>query len=264
MHFLDPVLEAINDERSHARVLAIDRVAAAAEIFVQAQVRRHQPVVHGIVDAAQGQQRSALVAFGRMIEDHVEDHLDSRGVQRPHHRLELDHGIVHRVLVRGRKPCDGIVAPIVAELALEQELFADEGLTGQQFHGRYAERFQVLDHRSDRQPEVGSAPLLRHRRMQTGESLHVQLIDHGIAPRNGRRPVVAPMKLGVNDARAQRVPRQRARIRIDQGHGGIEALAARRVIGAMNAKGILRARAGVTRRYQAMPDIAGMAGQIVT
>ena len=33
----------------------------------------------------------SLVAFGRVVVDHVENHLDAGGVQVAHHRLELAH-----------------------------------------------------------------------------------------------------------------------------------------------------------------------------
>src|SRR6202012_761786 len=40
MHLLDPVLQAIHDEGAYSRVLAIDRVAAAAQVFIEAPIIR--------------------------------------------------------------------------------------------------------------------------------------------------------------------------------------------------------------------------------
>ena len=43
------------------------------------------------------QRRPELVAFGGVVVDHVEDHLDAGLVQRLDGLLELDHRILHRV-----------------------------------------------------------------------------------------------------------------------------------------------------------------------
>ena len=100
VHLGDPVAQAVHDELQDARVLHVERVAAAGEVHVVARVLRRQPVVGGVVDAAHRQRRPQLVALGGVVVDHVEDHLDAGGVQRPHHHLEL----LHRLLrgARGR------------------------------------------------------------------------------------------------------------------------------------------------------------------
>jgi hypothetical protein len=50
-----------------------------------------QPVVVGVVDAAERQRRPELVALGGVVVDDVQDHLEALGVQRLDHRLELLH-----------------------------------------------------------------------------------------------------------------------------------------------------------------------------
>ncbi len=199
-----------------------------------------------------------------MVEHHIQNDFDPRGVQRPDHGFEFEHGIIDGIVVRRGEPSDRIVAPVVLKLAIEQKRLADKGLTGQQFHGRHAERFQMFDHRRDGQSEVGAAPFLRYGGMQPRKSLYVQFVNKGIAPRNRRRPVAIPMKRRVNDAAAQGQPaRKRARVRIDQRHARIEALAAVRIIGPMDAKRIVRARSAVPRGNQAVPNVPRAAGQIV-
>ena len=52
---------------------------------------REQPVVERVVDAAQRQRRTELVALAGVVVDDVEDHLEPGPVQGPDHRLELAH-----------------------------------------------------------------------------------------------------------------------------------------------------------------------------
>ena len=100
--------------------------------------------------------------------------------------------------------------------------------------------------------------------MQARKSLDVEFINDGIAPRHRRRPIAIPVKAAVDYLRAQAAAaRQRARVGIDQGHAGIEAMAVLRFIGAMHAKCIVRARTAAARRNQSVPDISGAAGQIM-
>ncbi len=62
----------------HARMLEVEGVAGTREIHVIARIVGHQSVVGRIVDPAEGQRGSHLVAFGGVVVDHIEDHLDSR------------------------------------------------------------------------------------------------------------------------------------------------------------------------------------------
>ena len=70
-----------------------ERVAAAREVHVVPRACREQPVVGGVVDAAQRQRRPEMVALGRVVVDDVEDDFEAGGVQRAHHRLEFAHGV---------------------------------------------------------------------------------------------------------------------------------------------------------------------------
>ena len=57
VHLGDPVAQRVHEQLQHARVLHVERVAAAGEVHVVARIVRHQPVVGGVVDAAEAQRR---------------------------------------------------------------------------------------------------------------------------------------------------------------------------------------------------------------
>ncbi len=67
----------------------VERVAGPGVVHVLARVVGHHPVVRGVVDASERQRGAEPSAFGGMVVDDVEDHLDARGVQALHHGLEL-------------------------------------------------------------------------------------------------------------------------------------------------------------------------------
>ena len=122
----------------HPRVLHVERVAAAREIHVVARVVRHQPVVRRVVDAAERERRTHLIAFGRVVVDHIEDHFDAGRVQRLHHRLEFADASGRGVAHIRREEADGVVAPVVAHPALDEMPIVDEGVHGHQLDGRHA------------------------------------------------------------------------------------------------------------------------------
>ena len=83
---MHPVAQAVHDELQHARVLHVERVAAAGEIHVVPRIFRREAVVAGVVDAAERQRRAELVAFGGVVVDDVENDLDAGRVQAADHR----------------------------------------------------------------------------------------------------------------------------------------------------------------------------------
>ena len=122
----------------------------------------------------------------------------------------------------------------------------------------------MLDDRRHRQPQILAAPFFGDRGMQLRESLDMQLIDDGIAPRRRRRPIVLPIEGAVDDARARRRPvREFPRERVYERGAGIEAMPVLRVVGAMHMERIVGTGSGAARRYQTVPNIAGAPGQIV-
>jgi hypothetical protein len=82
-----------------------------------------------------------------VIEHHVQDDLEPGLVHRPHHGLELVHLAAapvpgaHRGGVGGvrREVADGVVAPVVGQPALQQELVRHVLVHRQELDGRDAE-----------------------------------------------------------------------------------------------------------------------------
>src|SRR5262245_45548068 len=75
----DRVAKALDDEVADDRIVAVKSVAAAAEIVVKALGGEH--VIGLIVQPAERDRWTLLVAFGRVIEDHVEDDFDAVSMQ---------------------------------------------------------------------------------------------------------------------------------------------------------------------------------------
>ena len=117
-HVGGPVPQAIDHHRAHGGLVEVDRVAAARKIHVMRTVVGGQPVVDRVVEAAQVQRRTVLVAFGRVIEHDVEDDLEPGFMQRAHHRLELGDSVRDRVAGFWREPRQRVIAPVVREAAL--------------------------------------------------------------------------------------------------------------------------------------------------
>ena len=118
MHFLDPVAHAIDDEIARSRVSDGNGVAGAGAIGVATQVGAVEPIVSGVVQAAQTQRRSVFVAFHGVIENNVEDHLDAGGVQRLHHGAKFGDRIFDRIIGMRREPGQRAVTPVIHQAAL--------------------------------------------------------------------------------------------------------------------------------------------------
>ena len=202
VHVVDPVAQAVHDELQHVRVAHVQRVARARVVHVVAAVVRHEPVVRGIVDPLEREHRPELVALGRVVVDHVEDHFDPRRVERLHELLELLHLPATltrgRILVVGREIGDGVVAPVVPKAPLHERRVLDELVDRQQLHRRDAEFFQVVDGRRMRQSRVGAAQLLGNIRMRLAETFHVRLVHDRVVQRGVGRAVEPPVERRVD------------------------------------------------------------------
>ena len=180
-------------------------------VHVVAPVVVHQPVVGGVVDAAEGQRGPQVVALGGVVVDHVEDHLDARLVQGADHGLELLHLLAAdaagRVgVVRGEE-ADGVVAPVVAQALLAQVAVGDELVHRHQLDRGDAEPLQVRDHRRVGQAQVGAALLVGDDRVLPGQAADVRLVDDGLVVGDARRPVQVPVEVRVHHDRARDVRR---------------------------------------------------------
>ncbi len=140
-HDVDPVTQRVEHELRHARMDQTQRVAAAAAVLVAAAVVGHQSIPAWVVEAAKGNGRAVLVAFGSVVVDHIEHDLETGRLQRRHHRAEfVDDAADARIAVlraggvaRIRaEETDGVVTPIIREAALVEIAFVQCGMHRQQ------------------------------------------------------------------------------------------------------------------------------------
>src|SRR6266568_1431112 len=81
----------------------------SCKVVIESRIVRFQPVVGGVVDAAKRQRRAEMIAFGGMVIDDVEHHLDA-GIMQPRHRgAECVERIVLRVTRFGGKERQRVV-----------------------------------------------------------------------------------------------------------------------------------------------------------
>ena len=84
MHLADPIAQAVEDQPPDDRFVGVQCVAAAGVIGVARLVVRKN-VVGLVGQAAKADRGAAVVAFGGVIVDDVEDDLDPGAVQRLDH-----------------------------------------------------------------------------------------------------------------------------------------------------------------------------------
>ncbi len=207
VHLDDPVAKAVHDELQRVRIPDVETVPRAGDIEIEARILVLEPVVGGVVDAAKAQRGTEMVALAGVVVDDVEDHLESRGVQRAHHRLELAHlfavGARRRVASLGREVADRVVAPVVDEVAFHELRGVEEVMHGHQLDRGHADAREMFDGGGMRQPGVGAAQRVGDIRVSLGESLDVQLVDDRVGPRRVGTAVVAPGKRLVDDHAAR-------------------------------------------------------------
>jgi len=143
-------------------------------------------VLRAVVQTSEGQGRSELVAFRCVVVDDVEEHGDVRGVQGRDHRLELGHGPcgIHgsghsRI---GSEEAEGVVAPVVAQAACKEEVFAHSVLDRQQLYSRHAEPSEIVDRGGVRRARERASESRRDIRVTLSEALDVQLVDDPAPP----------------------------------------------------------------------------------
>ncbi len=246
-------------------MIAVERVAATGVItIVLAAVFQH--VVDAVFQALEAERGALLVAFGRMVEDHVEDHLDVGGVQRPDHLLELA-DLAARLLADGvaavrREEAQRVVAPVVrlrrtvAE-AVENGILVDR----HQFDGRHAQRLQVGNLLDDAQVRAGMLDFAAGR---LREAADVDFVDDRLGQAAAEVAIALPVELIVDDDtfwRAkdaalgrQKVAGQCLAIGVDEAGLGIEAIASQRFVGPVGLQVIKLPRSGAG--HEDAPDVA--------
>ena len=201
-----PVAQAIQHHAAHNRVVAVERVAGAAEVEIVAIRRQH--VVDLVVEPAERDIGSHLVAFSGVVKHHVQKHLNTGPVQLLDEVLELIG--LHaqfagcRIAGLGGEEANRAVSPV-----LHKHLtgcFADptvlelvELIDRQQLDAIDTQLFQVRDLLAQAGKRAGE---LHTRRRMLGEPAHMRLVDHEILGRNLQRLVAFPIEVVEQEARA--------------------------------------------------------------
>ena len=153
VHLQHPVPQRVHDQLQGVWHAGVEAVAGAGEVLVELLVAVEQPVVGGVVDAAEVDRRAEVVAFGGVVVDDVEDHLDAGLVEGPHHRLELGDRaarvLVRRILVVRCEETECVVAPVVSQPEIEQPVVVQELVHRHQFDRGDVQRLEVVDDRPD-------------------------------------------------------------------------------------------------------------------
>ena len=161
VHLQHPVPQRVHDQLQRVRVAGVEAVAGAGEVLVELQVPVEESVVRGVVDAAEVDRRTEVVALGGVVVDDVEDHLDAGLVKGPDHGLELRDGaarvLVRRVLVVRCEEAECVVAPVVSQSKVEQAVVVQELVHRHEFDRGDVQRFEVVDDRRMAQARVGAA-----------------------------------------------------------------------------------------------------------
>ncbi|MNO90258.1 hypothetical protein D3C76_817650 [compost metagenome] len=206
----------------------IQGVAGARVVHVMAPVIGLQPVVGHVVDPAHAQRGAELVAFGGMVVDHVEDHLDTGLMQMRDHFLEFADLATGEIAgVRGEEG-DAVVAPVVAHAFFQQMLVIQETMHGEQFEAGHTEVAQVLEQFAVHQPGAGSAHPVRYRGVAHADAAQVGFVDDGFVPGHAIELLLAPGERRVDDPGLGHERRAVPRIETQVGIRGADGVAEQR------------------------------------
>ena len=116
MHLFDPISETIEDHAADNGMIPVECVSRAAVIRVARAVLCRECSRCRCRDR-ESSVSALMVAFGGVIENDVENHLDAGPVQRLHHVAKFVYG-AERILARavglvGREERDRRIAPVV-------------------------------------------------------------------------------------------------------------------------------------------------------
>ena len=138
-----------------------------------------------------------------MVVDDVEDDFDARLVEVLDHLLELD-DLLARVAGRAvaghrREVAERVVAPVVAESAIDEVAFVDEVVDGKQLDGGDAELFEVRDAGFGGKSGVGPAEVLGNSGIEHREAADMDLVDDRVSEGNLGRTVAVPVEVRIDD-----------------------------------------------------------------
>ena len=144
MHLERPVAQRFHDHLQHARMIRVERIAGPGEVLIEAPVVL-QPVIGEIVDAAERQCRTKVIALAGVIVNDIENDLDAGLVQPLDRCLKFgDRTAREKARVR-REKADCVVAPIIREAAARKMAVADRRVYRQELDGGDAQLDEVID-----------------------------------------------------------------------------------------------------------------------
>ena len=193
----DPVAQAVHNHLVDHGVVAVEGVAAAAEVVVP-PVRGEQ-VVDVVVKALEGEEGPLLIALGGVVEHHVQIDLDPPAVAVPDEVFQL---VALPVILGaggvagvGGEEADGIVPPVVAQLLpvhLPVVLHLVKLEDGHQLDGVHTQALQIghLLH----QPREGARVLHAGGRVP-GKAPHMELVDDQVLHGDEGLAGVAPVEV---------------------------------------------------------------------
>ena len=190
----DPKAQRIEHELGDARMGAVERIAAAAEVLVAAVVVTDQAVPALVVEAPKADRRAEFIAFGRVVVDHVEHHFQPMLMQRLHHLAEFLQHRARIIAVRslcqpgiGAEKPQGVVAPVIVQTTLSQVRLVDAILDRQQRQRGHPQRFEMFNRRRRSQPCIGAAQTGCDTGMLHRKALHMDFVQHHIGRSMARR-----------------------------------------------------------------------------
>src|SRR5206468_2537067 len=118
MHFLYPISQAVHDEAKNTWQLRVERISGACIVHIIPLVFR-KAVIGCVIYPLERKGRAEMIAFGRMVIDHVQNHFYACFVQVLHHLFELNYLLSLHTAAGipdiGRKKSDRIVSPIIGK-----------------------------------------------------------------------------------------------------------------------------------------------------
>ncbi len=179
VHLDRPITQAVENHPPHDRLVRVQRIAASGVVGVARLVGTEQ-VIGVVGEPAQRQRRTLCAAFGGVVVNDVEDHLDAGAVQRLDHVAEFierrGRVAMHRVTRMRRKKAERLITPVVDEPGGRRAIVEREDR--EQLDCGNAEILQIsdlVDHAGERTAPRGGHAGTRIAR----ESADVQFVDDG-------------------------------------------------------------------------------------
>ncbi|OPZ23348.1 MAG: hypothetical protein BWZ01_03195 [Deltaproteobacteria bacterium ADurb.BinA179] len=183
----------------------VQAVSGAGVVRVIAPVALLQAIIRSIVDALETEHGAQMVAFGRVVVDHVQDHLDSFIVQHLDHLLEFLGLLARlsgaRVFVVGGEVSDGAVSPVISQAFLDEVLVMDELVNRHELNGGDPHIFEIPKNRRVRECGIRAPDSLGDVRVSAGEPLDVDFIDDCLVERTPYGSVFGPVEVRIHHHR---------------------------------------------------------------